>query len=365
MLSACGGDEKLPSQIEAKTTVSQNNAEPKGELKPHKSGGVSQDRLKIVSSIKPIQAIVMAIAGDHADVEQLIPDYASPHDYSFKPSDIRKMQHADIIFRIDEHMETQLNGAFDNIDKNKTSVVSLATANGLILLESNHNHQQVKHGSHNEKHHDHEKKGHEHDHEKQEHHDDHKEDHGHKHEEHSDHEHDDHSNHDNLDFHLWTSPKNAVFMAKQIVTSLSKLDAKNASQYQQNLEKFFESVRTESEKIAENLASYKDQPYIVFHNSWQYFAAEFGLQKPIVIDLHEGVSSGAKTIKVVRERIQNDNINCVFYDSSISLARLKVITETAKTVELNVLAQDIALDKSTYILWLKQFGDQIQSCLSK
>ena len=327
-----------------------------GDNNPSKSVGVSQERLQVVSSIKPIQAIVMAVAGEHADVEQLIPDYASPHDYSFKPSDIRKMQTADIIFRIDEHMETQLNGAFNNLDTKKTAVVSLAAADGLILLESNHNHNEDEHDAHNTTHKDHDHKDHGHDH---------KEGHDHQHEKHNDHEHDDHSNHDNLDFHLWTSPKNSVLMAKQVAASLSKFDSKNKTQYQQNLEKFFDDVRTESERIAEKLAPFKDEPYIVFHNSWQYFAAEFGLQKPIVIDLHEGVSSGAKTISDVRETIKRENIHCVFYDSSISLARLSVITETAKTVEIDVLAKDVSLDQSTYINWLKQLGSQIESCLAK
>jgi len=334
-----------------------------GDNKPPKSGGVSQDRLQIFSSIKPIQAIVLAIAGEHADVEQLIPDYASPHDYSFKPSDIRKIEKADIIFRIDEHMETQLNGAFQNIDTKKTSIVSLASTNGLMLLDSNHNHGVDAHDGHDKEHEEHDH------HDEHEHHDDHKEEHSHKSEKHDDsnhgHDHDDHKNHDNVDFHIWTSPKNAVLMANNIAVNLSKLDPKNAQHYKKNIELFFDQIKARSEEMTVKLTPFKDKPYIVFHNSWQYLAAEFGLKKPIVIDLHESVSSGAKTISDIRKRIETENINCVFYDSSISLGRLNTISKTAKTVEIDVLARDVTLNQSTYVNWLKQLGSQIQSCFSK
>jgi len=313
-----------------------------------KSGGVSKDKPQIVTSIKPIQAIVLAIADNTVDVKQLIPDHASPHDYNFKPSDIRKLENADIVFRIDKHMETQLNGVLDNLHKHKTTIVSLAGTIGLTLLDADHRHV-------------------EHDNNKQDHGENHDEEKEHKHDNHEskDDGHDQHNTHDNVDFHLWTSPKNAVLMAKTIANNLAKFDTKNANLYQQNIERFFAEVKTESDKISAKLQPYKNKPYIVFHNSWQYFAAEFGLQKPIVIDLHEGVSSGAKTVSDIRERIVKENINCVFYDSSVSLARLNVITEKAKTVEIDVLAKNLASDQTTYINWLVQLGDQIESCLSE
>ena len=110
----------------------------------NKNKKLSEDKVQIISSIKPIQTIVLAIAGELAQNDQLIPDNASPHNYSFKPSDIREMNKADIIFRIDEPMETQLNGVMNQLNVDKPSIVSLAKADGLALLESNHLHQKEK-----------------------------------------------------------------------------------------------------------------------------------------------------------------------------------------------------------------------------
>lgn len=296
--------------------------------KAGKSGGVSQDKLKIVTSIKPIHAIVLAIAGENADSDQLIPDYASPHNYSFKPSDIRKLKDADIIFRIDEHMESQLNAVFENLDSS-IEKISLAEVKNIKLLGPSSSHHAKKSDTK----------------------DNHK-------------GHGAHGGHQGTDFHLWTSAKNSVLMANKISKTLAKLDPKNADIYQNNLERFSESVKAAFDKNLAFLSSYQKQKYVVFHNSWQYFADEMGLQNPIVVDSHEGVSGGAKTISSIRDRIVKENINCVFYDSGVNQARLKLLSQKAKTVEIDVLAQGIEINQSTYVNWLSNFGKQVESCFS-
>ena len=292
-------------------------------------------KLQIVSTIKPIQAIVVAIAGKQAQSEQLIPDYASPHNYSFKPSDIRKVKSADVIFRIDEHMETQLNDVFDSLENN-AKVVSLAEAEGINLLESD--------GSHE----DHESETSEHKGE---------------HEEEDVHGHDEH---ENIDFHIWTSPKNAIHMANEVSKTLIELNPENKQYYQENLKVFNDTIQLEFEESQSRLEKYKDKPYLVFHNSWQYLAEELGLQKPIVVDLHEGVSKGAKTVIEIRSKIKEEKIHCAFYDASVSQSRLKLLIEEAnvKTEEIDVLGKGIEMNQSTYINWLRTLTKKVENCLT-
>ncbi len=302
MLTACGGSDNVD-----------------------KKNASSEGKLQIVSSIKPIQIIVLAIAGEHAQSQQLIPDYASPHNYSFKPSDIRKVKSADVVFRIDEHMESQLNAVFESL-QNQTKLVSLAEVKGMTLLEAGESHQEEQDSSE------------------------------------SSHEHHDH--HENIDFHIWTSWKNAIFIARNVTKTLSELDTKNAKHYQQNFDTFSQSLTDESNKISDALKKYQNSKYIVFHNSWQYFAQDFGLQKPLVVDVYEGVSSGAKTVSAIRDRIEKENIQCVFYDASVSEARLKLLTENVKTAKIDVLAKDVELNQSAYLSWLQQLAKQVESCLA-
>ncbi|MEH6455353.1 MAG: zinc ABC transporter substrate-binding protein [Cocleimonas sp.] len=306
-----------------------------------------EGKLQIVSTIKPIQAIVLAIAGEHAQSDQLIPDYASPHNYSFKPSDIRKVKRANVIFRIDEHMESQLNVVFDDLT-DSTTLISLAEVSGMTILEMDNN----------EHHHGDEYV------EKSKHESEHDEDTNHTEGSNKEDNHEEGSDHGNTDFHIWTSTKNAAIIASAIAKTLSELDSNNAAHYQRNLEGFKQSLKQESEEITSALAKHKSDAYIVFHNSWQYFANEFGLQKPIVIDLHEGVSSGAKTVNKIRNTIENTNIKCVFYDASVSEERLTLLAKKVNTSKIDVLANAIEMNQSAYINWLRQLGEQVDTCLS-
>ena len=284
-------------------------------------------KITVLSSIKPVQMIVFAIAGDNINSEQLIPDYISPHDYSFKPSDIRKIKKADLIFRIDEHFETVLETSLKSVFKGKISaskVISLAENPKIKLLP-------VVGG-----HHHHEKNQEE-----------------------------GHEGHGNTDLHIFTSPYNAIVMAQNIADELIKADVKNTGLYQKNLQIFIKEITPISIGINSKLESVRDKPFIVFHHSWQYFGEYFKLQKPKVIDLHEGFSAGVKTLMNVRKAIASDNIHCVFSHSGISKKRIAALTEdlNVRSVEIDTMGRGLTLNKSSYIQWLRNMGEQVGRCL--
>ncbi len=48
------------------------------------------EKLQVVTSIRPIHSLVEYISQGHADVSNLVPANASPHNYALKPSDAKK-----------------------------------------------------------------------------------------------------------------------------------------------------------------------------------------------------------------------------------------------------------------------------------
>ena len=285
--------------------------------------------LTVLTSIKPVQSIVLAIAGEHIQSQQLIPDYASPHHYAFKPSDIRKIKAADLIFRIDEHFEAMLNPALENLS-DQSHIITLAENPEIHLLPT-----AVRHEHPDES----------------------------KHEKIEDH---DSSMHEDTDMHVFTSPANAIVMATEVAKALSKIDPKNKQNYQNNLQAFSQSLQQANDALKEKLATVNHKPYIVFHHSWQYFGEYFGLQKPSIVDIQEGITAGGKTLLATREKIVLNKIQCVFSDPSISEARVNTLIEglKVKTAKIDVLQSDIALDQLTYINWLKEMEAKISSCLN-
>ena len=288
-------------------------------------------KIKVLSSIKPVQSIVLAIGGEHVVSDQLIPDYASPHTYAFKPSDIRKIKKADIIFRIDEHFEAMLNPIFENIT-DQSKIVSLADNPQIHFLPAAGGHSHAdknEHGVVEEKHE-------------------------------SDHQ-------EKRDMHIFTSPANVLLMAKVIAESLSQLEPNKKALYEKNLQAFINAVNQKSEEIKQDLKSVNKTPYFVFHNSWQYFGEFFGLQKPEVLNLHEGITAGVKKIMESRQEIIKNDVHCVFSDPSVSNAKVNTLTKdlNIKTIKIDILQSRLTLDSATYLNWLESMRTDIKACLRR
>ena len=298
----------------------------------------SYEKPKILSTIRPIQALVLVIGGDLVVSTQLIPDSASPHNYSFRPSDIRRIKNADVIFRIDENFEVLLNKTFKKAPK-ETTIIALADNSEIHLLDLVGKHNHTAKTSFTDQHDSHEDGNHD------------------KH----------HKNHGNKDLHIWVSPQNMLIMAKTIAKTLSHIDPQNSQKYESNLAQFTAKLHKTTQDIDAELASIKAQPYVVFHNSWQYFLQQFKLQKPTIVDFHEELSAGIKSIKATRQEIVSKNIHCVFSDSSIKAVRVDVLIEdlNVKTEDIDILGLGLSLDKNTSINLLKVMGQKIKNCLSQ
>ena len=67
--------------------------------------------LRVMTSIKPLQLLAVAVAGDAATVDVLLDPRLSPHDYQFRPSDQQRLQRADVVFWVGPHLETFLQDA--------------------------------------------------------------------------------------------------------------------------------------------------------------------------------------------------------------------------------------------------------------
>lgn len=65
-------------------------------------------RLQVVSSILPVNLMVREIGGDAVEASLLLPPSVSPHDYQFRPSDIRRLMAAELFFWIGPGLEQGL-----------------------------------------------------------------------------------------------------------------------------------------------------------------------------------------------------------------------------------------------------------------
>ena len=271
----------------------------------------------IISTIKPIQALVYAVAGGEDSVfnlKQLLPDGASPHHYALKPSDRQALDSAKVIFQIDSGFETFLVQPLQNLGKG-TTLISLSQAAGIQHLKLRAGHA--------------------------------------------------HEGHVDEDLHLWLNPQNAIAMTRQIAQQLSSVDPAHKAQYQANAAQLIQRIHASDQAIAQQLAPLKQRPYLSFHDAWQHFDTHYQLSYAGSVSLDVSRLPGAKHVQDVRHIIESQQAVCLFQEPQFSPALVKTLADGAgiKIGQLDPLGVNLALTPTTYVDLLQNAATQFVECL--
>lgn len=289
----------------------------------------------ILSTIKPIQSLVSAIAGDTAETLQMVPDYASPHSYSLKPSDLRRLNKAKLVFRIDPKMEAQLNKSLDSMDQDK--LIILSQAPGLELLDAGHAHTEEAHSEHDES------------------------DEEHRDEAYKDEDHDE----EEKDYHLWLDPQNAIIMTDVIRDALIKTLPKHKTALEENAKQLKQAITLADTEISEQLASVSEQPFLVMHDAWQYFTHHYELKQLGSITQQEGLKPSGKALSAARKLIKDSAVRCIVNEPGVKSRTLAVLTEDLKinTTQIDPLGRAIPVSDQAYPELLRYTATQLLNCL--
>src|SRR6185312_13467102 len=89
--------------------------------------------------------------------------------------------------------------------------------------------------------------------------------------------------------HYVIAPSNAKIVAKNITDGFCVNDPKNAEIFRSNLKTFDEEVDGKLEEWHKLLAPFQGQTVVAYHDSWPYFAKEFGLKIDLFLEPKPGI----------------------------------------------------------------------------
>ena len=156
-----------------------------------------------------------------------------------------------------------------------------------------------------------------------------------------------------------------MVMAKKITHELVQLNPQHRAFYQKNLATLRQAIQQFMDKFQIEVQPLQGKPYLVFHDSWHYFANTFHLQKLATINLHTDIQLGVKTILQTRKRIKQFNAHCLFSEPLFRPKTIAILTEgfRIKTVELDTLGSHLNSNDNLYLNLLRYTGQQIKHCL--
>nr|WP_277818816.1 zinc ABC transporter substrate-binding protein [Pseudomonas putida] len=286
----------------------------------------AQADVRVLTTIKPLQQIAAAVQEGVGSPDVLLPPGASPHHYALRPSDVRRVGDADLLYWIGPDMENFLARVLGSRSKATVAVQSLPGMKLRHFGEDSHSHKE---------------------------------------EDHDDHDHDHRPG--SLDAHLWLSSANARVIAAKMAADLAHVDPANAARYQSNLKAFDERLDALDGRIKARVTGIAGKPYFVFHEAFDYFEAEYGLKHAGVFSVASEVQPGAQHVAAMRKRLQEVGKTCVFSEPPLRPRLAETLTAglPVRLAELDALGGTDPVDGKGYERLLEKLGGDLAGCLEQ
>jgi zinc transport system substrate-binding protein len=285
----------------------------------------------VVASLKPVGFIAAAIADGVTPVDVLLPDGASEHDYSLRPSDAKRLKNADLVVWVGPEMEAfmaksaaelpaQKNLAMVNIDGVKPLLISGGEDEDEHTAEKSEEQEADAH----------------------------------------------HHHHGEFNMHLWLSPEIARKTAVAIHGKLLELMPQDKAKLDANLQQFEVALADTDKRVSAQLAPVRNKGYFVFHDAYTYFEKHYGLSPTGHFTVNPEIQPGAQRLHQIRTQLVEQKAVCVFAEPQFRPAVIDAVARGTQVRKgtLDPLGTDISLAKDSYVKFLSQLSSQYESCLN-
>lgn len=300
-------------------------------------------KLNIATSFYPMYEFTKAIAGETANVTNIMPAGSASHGWEPSAKQVAELSKADLLIYQGAGMEEWIESVKSSLENEGSKLKWVEAGEGIELLPGHsHDHDHDDHDHEGEHDHDHEEHDHEgHDHEEHEHEDhDHEHDeHEHDHADHEDHEHnhDDHEEHDHshtYDPHLWLSPRNSSKMLENIKNALVELNPEAKDIYEKNFNDYNMKLKELDTLYMEKLSENNVKSFVITHEAFGYIAKDYGLKQYGLTGMGTEQDPNPEKMKEMVNLVKSENMKAIYYDNAGSDKIAKVLANELGDIEV-------------------------------
>lgn len=259
LLAACGNDD------------SQNSTE--------------DGKLKVYTTIYPIQYFAERIGGDQVEVESVLPPGSDAHNFEPTSNQMVDIAKSDAFLYSSDELETYAKTIADAVGDEDVKIAQLADGINLLPFEEEHDHS-------------HEATEEEHDHE----------------DEATEEEHD----HGSIDPHYWLDPERAKQMAENMKNTLVELDPDNESTYEDNYTTVAEELDELDQKFQQAVEGKDNKKIIVSHAAYGYWEDRYGIEQIAITGLSPTNEPSQQELEEIIHTAEDNKLNYVLFEQNIS-----------------------------------------------
>lgn len=267
------------------------------------------DKPRILCSIAPLASWAVNVAGDAATVETLLPADVGPHDFQFRPRDLKRIQSAQLIvingLGIEDWLDKPLRANASQLEKKL-----VRTSDGLkseLIYEVPQLVLDPKRGK--------------------------KDAHSHAHGAGEGHDHAEAANP-----HVWLDPVLARHGVSNILQGLLRVDPANAEIYRRNAAAYLVRLESLDREVQTAVAALPNKALVTFHDAFPYFTRRYGLELVGVIEEVPGVEPSPKYLSELLKVVRARQVKALFTEPQFSP---RLATRLAKDLGVTVAELDV------------------------
>ncbi len=275
---------------------------------------------RVLVTLPPLHSLVAGIMKDVSTPILLLDGLISPHHYSLKPSDYRKIENTDVTIWIGPNYEFFLEKP---IQQSTSQIIQINTIPNLNLLplRSHNNCHSCSHS---------------------------------------------HTAEPNaMDPHVWLTPLNAQKIVEFITYKLTELDPQNASLYKANGALLISKLKHLHQELTQKLRPLQNYPFLVFHDGYQYFEKAYNLRGLGALTLDPEIPLSIQRLKSLEAQIKDQDVKCIFGETQFYPSVIKTLAQSThiKTGKLDPFGTNFVPDETLYFKMMIQLANTFLTCL--
>lgn len=248
-------------------------------------------KLTVVTTLFPLYDMAKSIGGDNAEVSQLLPPGVEAHSFEPKPSDIIKINEADIFIYTGEFMEPWVDDILKSVT-NKNLIIVDASKDTKMIEGISHHHEEEDIDAHDE-------------------------------------EEDEHDS--SMDPHIWLDFDNAKTMVENIEQAFIAKDSDHEHLYEQRTTDYNQTL-SEIDKTYRTTLSNCKSTRIVYggHYAFGYMAHRYDLNYSAAQGVSPDAEPTASDLASLIDQINTEKITHIFYEELTSPKIAETIAQETK-----------------------------------
>ncbi len=283
------------------------------------------EKLRVVTTFLPITDFTLAVAGDRAEVTQLLPPGVGPHDYQAKPQDVQSLAEADVLVENGLGLEDFLTGLIDNA--NNPDMVVVDSSEGIATLpaaDDGHSDADAHEGSEHQ--------------------------------------------HSEFDPHIWLDPKKAIQQVGNIRDALVAVDPAGEAIYAANADAYIQQLQQLDKEISVALAPYAGQTFVSHHDFAEHFARSYGIDVEYLVDVPEESATPSDMQRVI-QAVEGSDLKTLLQEPAQPGSSLSALAKemNAQVSEFNPMESSgpEGLSPDYYIATMEQNSENLEAAFAQ